>query len=86
MCEYPDDRDDDVAFMADVRNQTFRIGRNTSDDNKTLRVFMLTCASILEACMVSDGTDGYYLPMYAMLFALLRANPEVVTCCSEIYR
>ena len=83
-CEYPDDQDEDVAFMDDVRNQTFRIGRNMSDDNKIMRLFMLTCGSILEACMVGDGTDDYYLPMYAMLYALLRANPEVVACCGEI--
>ena len=57
-----------------------------SDDNKTMRVFMLTCASVLEACMVSEGADDYYLPMYVMLFALLRANPEVITSCGEIYR
>jgi hypothetical protein len=83
-CEYPDDHDDDVAFTADVRTQTYRIGQSMSNDNKIMRVFMLTCASILEACMVSGGTDGYYLSMFAMLFALLRANPEVITSCGEI--
>ena len=82
-CEYPDDNDDDIAFKADVRKQQYRIGKNTSNDNKILRIFTLTCESILEACRVRDVEDDYYLAMYSMLFAILKANPEVVKMCGD---
>jgi hypothetical protein len=81
--EYPSEDEDDIVCAYDHRNLKFKLSPYMSDDNKVLRVFGLVCELILDDCRIIDTDDNYYQSMYPVLFALLRANPEVVKMCGD---
>lgn len=71
---YPED-DGSVGWL-DFRNQTMRLRHDNDLHVQRLRLFQLVGKAVLSAGYIEDFGDTYYLAMLAMLYALLRSNPQ----------